>query len=80
MKKILRFSASWCKPCSMLAETLQKANLGLPIEVVDIDVYPEYASEWMVRGIPTLVLVEDGKEIKRLVGQSSIQSLQEWAK
>ena len=38
MKRILRFTASWCGPCKSLAMNLESANLALPIEVVDIDI------------------------------------------
>ena len=37
MKKIVRFTASWCGPCKMLAKTLEEVESKLPIEVVDID-------------------------------------------
>lgn len=81
MKKILRFTATWCGPCKMLAATLEGADLGLPIEVVDIDVLPEVARDFGVRGVPTLVMVdENGAEIKRQVGLVSITQLQEWVK
>lgn len=80
MKKILRFTASWCGPCKMLAKTLEDADLGMPIEVVDIDVHPELAKEFGVRGVPTLIMVEDDKEIKRQVGMVQLSQLQDWVK
>jgi thiol-disulfide isomerase/thioredoxin len=39
MKKIFRFTASWCQPCKALAKNLEAANLNIPIEVIDIDVW-----------------------------------------
>jgi len=79
MKKILRFTASWCGPCKMLAKNLEQVNLNLPIEVVDIDVHNEMAVEYSIRGVPTLVMIEDNKEIKRIVGLKSTTELKEWA-
>ena len=76
MKKVLRFTASWCGPCKMLEKTLQEVNLGVPIEVIDIDNSPEKATEFKVRGVPTLVLVEDEQEKKRLVGNKTKQELE----
>jgi thioredoxin 1 len=78
MKKILRFTASWCGPCKMLAKNLESVKSGMPIEVVDIDVHPEVATEFGIRGVPTLVMIEDGKENKRLVGMRSLKELEEW--
>ena len=55
MKRILRFTASWCGPCKSMAMNLETANLGFPIEVVDIDTHPEIAQEYGIRSVPTLV-------------------------
>jgi thioredoxin 1 len=78
MKKILRFTASWCGPCKMLAKNLESVKTEVPIEVVDIDVHPEMATEFGIRGVPTLVMIEDEKENKRLVGMRSLKELEEW--
>ena len=78
MKKILRFTASWCGPCKMLAKNLESVKTEVPIEVVDIDVHPEVATEFGIRGVPTLVMIEDGKENKRLVGMRTLKELEEW--
>jgi thioredoxin 1 len=78
MKKILRFTASWCGPCKMLAKNLESVKTEVPIEVVDIDVHPEVATEFGIRGVPTLVMIEGEKENKRLVGMKSIKELEEW--
>jgi thioredoxin 1 len=78
MKKILRFTASWCGPCKMLAKNLESVKTEVPIEVVDIDVHPEVATEFGIRGVPTLVMIEGEKENKRLVGMRSLKELEEW--
>lgn len=78
MKKILRFTASWCGPCKMLAKTLEDVDLGMPVEVVDIDENGALAQQYGVRGVPTLVMVEDDKEVKRQVGLVSASQLKEW--
>ena len=79
MKRILRFTASWCGPCKSLAQNLEIANLNMPIEVVDIDVHPELAQEYGIRGVPTLVMLEENNEVKRVVGSKTVNQLQEWA-
>lgn len=75
--KILRFTASWCNPCQALAKNLEAANLGIPIEVVDIDVHEDVALEYQIRSVPTLVLINEGKE-SRLVGLQTAQKIKEW--
>ena len=76
MKKVVRFTASWCGPCKMLAKTLEEINTNLPIEVVDIDVHPEIAAEFGIRSVPTLVIVEDNIPSKRIVGNKTKQELE----
>jgi len=79
MKKILRFTASWCQPCKGLAMNLESAELSIPVEVVDIDVMSDVAIEYGIRSVPTLVMVEDGNILKRVSGVLSPQKLKEWA-
>jgi thioredoxin-like negative regulator of GroEL len=56
-----------------------KDEINLPIEVVDIDVYPEIAKEYRVRGVPTIVLVNDlGEAVKTIVGVKSEPVVREW--
>jgi thioredoxin 1 len=78
MKKVIRFTASWCQPCKMLAKTLEDVQTNLPIEIVDIDKDSDVAIEYGIRGVPTLVMVEDGSVLKRLVGMQNTKQLQEW--
>lgn len=79
MKKIYRFTASWCQPCKGLAMVLENAELGIPIEVIDIDVHPELTQEYKVRSVPTLVLLEDDAEVARMTGMSTADAIKEWA-
>jgi thioredoxin 1 len=76
MKKILRFTASWCGPCKSLAKTLEQIETNIPIEVIDIDEQPDVATEYGIRGVPTLVMVEDNNATKRLVGSKTIQEIE----
>jgi thiol-disulfide isomerase/thioredoxin len=79
MKRILRFTASWCGPCQGLAMNLETASLDLPIEVIDIDIHNDIAQEYGVRSVPTLVMLDGNIEVKRLIGSRTVNQLQEWA-
>jgi thioredoxin 1 len=79
MKRILRFTASWCGPCQGLAMNLESASLNMPIEVIDIDIHNDIAQEYGVRSVPTLVMLDENTEVKRLIGSKTVNQLQEWA-
>ena len=79
MKRILRFTASWCGPCKTLAENLERAQLKLPIEVIDIDVHEDIANEYGIRSVPCLIMLDGNNEIKRMVGSKPAGQLREWA-
>jgi thioredoxin 1 len=79
MKKIIRFTASWCQPCKMLASIIEEIDTNIPIEVVDIDVHQDVAIEFGIRGVPTLVKIdENGNVIGRLVGLNTKNLIEEF--
>lgn len=75
MKKIYRFTASWCNPCKMLAKTLENNDLGVDIEVIDIDENRELCDTYNIRGVPTLVDPETGAT---LVGNKTLDEIRNW--
>jgi thioredoxin 1 len=78
MKKVIRFTASWCAPCKALASILEEVKTDLPIEVVDIDENKELAIQYRVRSVPTLVLVDENKELKRMSGVQAKNLVESW--
>jgi len=78
MKRVLKFSASWCGPCKMLARNLEDVKTSTPIENIDIDENQETAMEYGVRGVPTMIMLDGNTEMKRLVGMKSLKELEDW--
>ena len=76
--RVLRFTASWCQPCKMLAKTLEDVNTNVPIEVIDIDDNSDLAKDYGIRGVPTMVMLDGNIEVKRLVGMSQKKELENW--
>lgn len=78
MKRVLKFSASWCGPCKALSKTLENVKTEVQIEEIDIDQNRELALQYMVRGVPTLVMLDGETEVKRKVGLLSLNELNKW--
>jgi thioredoxin 1 len=81
--KVLKFYAEWCGPCKMLSRIIEDAadKIEVPFESIDIDNDMMTGVQFGVRGVPTMVMVDDsGKEIKRKVGMVNEKDLLEWLK
>lgn len=78
MKKVIRFTASWCQPCKTMKTMLEEIKPSLPFEVVDIDVHPEIAIEFGIRSVPTLIMMDELIEMKRTTGVKTKEQLTEW--
>ena len=67
--KVLKFSASWCGPCKMLAKMLEDVKVETPIVEIDIDNNNEMAVKHGVRSVPMCILIDDsGNEVSRKAG------------
>ena len=68
---LIDFNANWCGPCRMLRPILDEIsteNNNVKIVSINIDNEEDLAREYGVMSIPCLVLVKNGKEIRRSVG------------
>lgn len=79
---LVDFYADWCGPCRMLIPVLEESEgkIGIPIKKVNVDESSNIAREYGVMTIPTLILFENGKEVKRNVGFINAQELEEFVK
>ena len=67
-KILVDFYANWCGPCKMLAPELERVESNVKVVKIAVDEFEELACEYGVMSIPTLILFENGKEIKRNIG------------
>jgi len=69
---VVDFWAEWCMPCKMMMPILNDlaSDESLPIKVfkVNVDQQRPLAAKFNIKGIPTLIILKNGKEVKRLVG------------
>ena len=79
-KILVDFFATWCGPCKMLGPVLEKAESDIKVIKVDTDEFEDLARGYGVMSIPTLVLLENGKEIKRNIGFIDKNNLEKFLK
>ncbi len=76
---LVDFFATWCGPCQMLAPILKevKSNLGERISIIKIDVDKNQAvaAQYQVRGVPTMILFQNGKQLWRQSGVLSKEDI-----
>ena len=71
-KTVFFFTADWCSDCRFIQPFLPEIEAENPdyrFIQVDRDAYLDLAKEWDVYGIPSLVVLEKGQEIGRLVNR-----------
>jgi thioredoxin 1 len=76
---LVDFWAEWCAPCRMLAPTIdaiaEQFSDSAGVVKVNVDDNTSTAQRYGIKGIPTLILFSNGKEVERVVGATSKESI-----
>ncbi|WP_034057100.1 thioredoxin [Lacinutrix jangbogonensis] len=69
---LVDFFATWCGPCKALTPILKQVKDVLKENVsiikIDVDKNQELASKYQVKGVPTMLLFKNGKQVWRQSG------------
>ncbi len=75
--------APWCGPCRSMAPAFEQAARELKgralLVKVDTDANPHTAARFQVRSIPTLLKLQQGREVARLSGAMPAAQIVRWA-
>jgi len=76
---LVDFFATWCQPCKVQSSVLNsvKEQVGEKARIVKIDVdqFPSIASQYNVRGVPTLAIFKNGELLWKESGVHDVNSL-----
>ena len=68
---LVDFYADWCGPCKMLSpivDEVAEEKEDIKFVKINVDESQETAFKYQIMSIPTLVVIQNGNEVKRSVG------------
>jgi thioredoxin 1 len=82
MLHVLYFTADWCNPCKKVKPIVEEINKDsvTKFQLIDVDLEMELAKKFEIRSVPTFILLESGKEIKRITGAQTREQLKSFIK
>lgn len=75
---LVDFYANWCGPCKMLSPILEKVSSDIKVIKVDVDKFEKLSRECGIMSIPTVILFENGEEVKRNIGFMSQEQVEKF--
>ena len=70
-KVLLDFWATWCGPCQMIAPVLEEIaaeNESVTVAKVNVDEEMELAMQFGITSIPTLIVMDKGQAVAKMIG------------
>ena len=78
MKQLFYFTAPWCGPCQALGPVMDRVGQKIGVQKINIDYEMDRARGANVMSVPTVILVENGQEVRRFVGAKSYEQVMQF--
>lgn len=75
MRQLFYFTADWCQPCQTLGPIMNQISANISVEKINVDYESDRARSARVSSVPTVILVENGQEVRRFVGVRSYNDI-----
>ena len=77
MKNVFYFTADWCGPCKKVRPVVEDMiREGFHIQIIDVDIEKELVKNFEITSVPTFILFENEKQLDRISGAQTKNSLE----
>ena len=78
MRQVLYFSAGWCSACKGVTPIIEQlvSTKTTPVSQINVDYDVTNVEGYKVKSVPTIIVLENGNEIKRYSGAITFNQLQ----
>lgn len=72
---VVDFFATWCGPCKMLSEELNKVESEYPIYKVNVEEDVELSKLMGIRSVPAIKYIKEGEVVSTSIGLKSAKEI-----
>lgn len=78
---LVMFTAKWCAVCPRMKKVMQHLSAeGYIVHFVDTDENPKQAEAFKITSLPTVIVMDQNKEVRRFVGMTAAEAVKEGVK